>query len=142
MGLDLTLIRFQAYRAADRVMLTVSQLYPVPDVEEFTVAPQRAEARNARAPGRVGQREGTATRRLAEAGAVAEGTEFTLRPTGEAPESVREPLMAWVAEDPQRAVAVWRDDPVKPLVWRVDGQPYTPGGLVRAITLAAVGRGP
>jgi hypothetical protein len=44
MSLDITLMRFQAYRAEDKVVVTVSQLYPVPDVEQFTVAPARASA--------------------------------------------------------------------------------------------------
>ena len=136
MGLDVTLMRFQAYRAADRVMLTVSQLLPVPDVEEFTVAPQRAEARVAADPARINQRQATATRRLAEAGAVSDGTVFTLRPKGEVPESFRKRLLTWIAEDPRRGSAIWRNDLVRPLVWQVDGQPYSPGGLVRAITQA------
>lgn len=137
MGVDVTLMRFQAYRAADRVMLTVSQLLPVPDVEEFTVAPQRAEARGASDPARISQRRATATRRLAESGAMSDGTTFTLRPRGEVPGPFREHLVAWIAEDPRRGSACWRNDVVKPLVWDIDGQPYSPGGLVRAITQVA-----
>lgn len=49
MGLNVTLVRIQAYRGqGDHVIVSVSQLYPVPDVEEFTVAPVRASARRAR----------------------------------------------------------------------------------------------
>lgn len=49
MGLDLTLVRVQAYRGqGEQVIVSVSQLYPVPDVEDFTVAPVRASARRAR----------------------------------------------------------------------------------------------
>jgi hypothetical protein len=139
MGLDLTLMRFQAYRADERILLTVSQLLPVPDAEEFTVAPLRAEARSTADPARIGQRQAAATRRLYEAGAVDEGTVFTLRPRGEVPGSVRKRLAAWVAEDPGRGSALWRNDPGKPLVWQADGQFYSPGGLVQVITLAAVG---
>ena len=137
MGLDVTLMRFQAYRAAGRVMLTVSQLLPVPDVEEFTVAPQRAEARGATDPARISQRQATATRRLAEANAVSDGTVFTLRIRQEVPDSFRERLLTWISENPRRGSAQWRNDLAKPLVWPIDGQPYSPGGLVRAITQAA-----
>jgi hypothetical protein len=42
MGLDITLTRVQAYRIDAGVVVTVSQHYPPPDVEEFTVAPTRA----------------------------------------------------------------------------------------------------
>src|SRR5581483_553505 len=42
MGLEIDLIQLQAYRAGEDVVITVSQLYPVPDIEEFTVAPARS----------------------------------------------------------------------------------------------------
>jgi hypothetical protein len=42
MGLDITLVRLQAYRTSAGVTVTVSQHYPPPDVEDFTVAPTRA----------------------------------------------------------------------------------------------------
>jgi Domain of unknown function (DUF4268) len=138
MGLDVTLIRFQAYRAEDRIVLTVGQILPVPKVEDFTVAPQRAEARNSGSSARAGQRESSATRRLVDAGAVADGRIFTLRPM-RAQESILTRLNEWLAEDARRGIASWRQDPYKPLVWQLDGQAYTPGGLVRVIIAAATG---
>jgi hypothetical protein len=45
MGVDISLVQFQAYQVNDRVLLSVSTLYPVPDVEDFTVAPTRATRR-------------------------------------------------------------------------------------------------
>jgi hypothetical protein len=48
MGLDATLVRVQAYRTENDVVVTASQLYPIADVEAFTVAPVRASARRAR----------------------------------------------------------------------------------------------
>jgi hypothetical protein len=42
MGLDITLVRIQAYRTSTGITVTVSQHYPPPDVEDFTVAPSRA----------------------------------------------------------------------------------------------------
>ncbi|MDP9415824.1 MAG: hypothetical protein M3Q08_17420 [Pseudomonadota bacterium] len=42
MGLDITLVRIQAYRASTGITVTVSQHYPPPEVEDFTVAPTRA----------------------------------------------------------------------------------------------------
>lgn len=50
MGLDITLTRVQAYQTGSGVVVTVSQHYPPPDVEEFTVAPTRA-ARKTKADG-------------------------------------------------------------------------------------------
>jgi hypothetical protein len=48
MGLDICLVRVQAYHAQNDVLVTASQIFPIPDVEEFTVAPIRASARRAR----------------------------------------------------------------------------------------------
>jgi hypothetical protein len=42
MGLDITLIRLQAYRTSQEIVITASQFFPIPDVEEFTVAPVRS----------------------------------------------------------------------------------------------------
>ncbi len=47
MGLNITLIKFLAYRSATETIVTVSKLYPVQDVEEFTVAPLKPNARPA-----------------------------------------------------------------------------------------------
>jgi hypothetical protein len=49
MGIDITLVRLQAYRTSRETLITVSQHYPTPDVEEFLVAPTRA-ARRIRLP--------------------------------------------------------------------------------------------
>ena len=138
MGLDVTLIRFQAYRAEDRIVVTVGQILPVPKVEDFTVAPQRAEARNSASPSRAGQRESSATRRLVDADAVPDGRLFELRPV-RIPDAIRAALIGWLAEDPRRGRAAWQQDVYKPLVWQFDGGAYTPGGLVRAIVAAATG---
>ena len=45
MEISVTLVRFQAYQAGDKVVLSVAQVYPVADVEDFTVTPRQAEIR-------------------------------------------------------------------------------------------------
>jgi hypothetical protein len=46
MGVDITLRRVQAYRTgSDEIIITVSQHYPPPDVQEFLVAPVRSTRR-------------------------------------------------------------------------------------------------
>lgn len=39
MGVDIALVQLQAYRSGDGIVVSVSQLYPVKDVEEFAVGP-------------------------------------------------------------------------------------------------------
>lgn len=49
-GLDITLRQFQGYQTSTQLLITVSQLYPVPDVEEFTIGPRRRAAEGSAAP--------------------------------------------------------------------------------------------
>jgi hypothetical protein len=50
MGLDIKLVRIQAYNTPSGKVMTVSQHYPPPDVEEFLVAPTRAAQRARTSP--------------------------------------------------------------------------------------------
>ncbi len=50
MGIDISLVQFQAYRVEDRVLVSVSTLYPIADIEDFTVAPIRVARRSAGQP--------------------------------------------------------------------------------------------
>lgn len=50
MGIDISLVQFQAYKVSDRILVSVSTVYPVKDVEEFTVAPTRSARRSAAQP--------------------------------------------------------------------------------------------
>ena len=55
MGIDISLIEFKAYRTEHDIVLTVSQTWPVPDVENFTVAPRPLELRAAADRARSGR---------------------------------------------------------------------------------------
>ena len=137
MGLDIALQRVQAYRVFDeRIVVTVSQLYPVVDVEEFTVSPTRAE-------GKVGterkrsKREGSSVVKLVRSGEIGDGTVLTLRPSS-VNQDVREAIARWVAEDPRRGRAAWHNNRRAPLEWEVDGSRSRPTPLAQRI-LAKVG---
>lgn len=45
MGVDITLVQFQAYKLPSSVVIAASQLFPIPDLELFVVAPARAAQR-------------------------------------------------------------------------------------------------
>ncbi len=130
MGLDITMQRVQAYRVFDdRVVVTVSQLFPVPDVEEFTVSPQRAQAQAVEARRRRG-REKSTVQKLVAARLIEDGTTLHLRPTTEITPDIRERLTGWLAEEPRRGRARWFNRRRDPLVWEYDGQSYRPSPLV------------
>jgi hypothetical protein len=110
MGVDLTLQRVQAYRVFDeKTVVTVSQLFPVPDVEEFTVSPQRQQLQAAEERRRT-TRERSTVLRLVAAGSISDGTPLTLRPTTEVTPEVRAAIREWVSQDPRRGRAHWYND--------------------------------
>lgn len=139
MGLDISLQRVQAYRiGTGDVIVTVSQLFPVPDVEDFTISPQRAESA---AVSIRGQRQKTrsAVHRLVDSNVLADGTTLLLQPTTEIDAETREVIEEWVAEDPRRGRATWSNSVAEPLTWEYDGQKYRPTSIVSLALREATG---
>jgi hypothetical protein len=111
MGVDLVLQRVQAYRVFDdKTVVTVSQLFPVADVEEFTVSPQRQQLQAAEERRRT-TREKSTVLRLVAAGSIPDGTLLSLRPTTEVTPEVRATIEAWVNQDPRRGRALVQRPP-------------------------------
>lgn len=132
MGLDITMQRVQAYRlGTEGVIVTVSQLFPVPDVEEFTISPQRAESGQTKAR-RTRKRERSTVVRLVRDKVIPDGTLLSLQPTTEFDSDTRDLIQEWVAEDERRGRATWVNDS-KPLRWEYDGEQYRPTTIVKQI---------
>jgi alkylated DNA nucleotide flippase Atl1/uncharacterized protein YciI len=139
MGVDVALQRVQAYRVFDdKTVVTVSQLFPVADVEEFTVSPQRQQLQAAEERRRT-TREKSTVQRLVTAGSIPDGTPLMLRPTTEVTPEVRTAIEAWVNQDPRRGRAHWYNDRRQPLAWEYDGGRYRPTEIVRRILADAAG---
>lgn len=138
-GINITLQRVQAYRTAGgELVVTVSQLFPIREVEDFLVAPMRAEARAVRE--RVsGRRERPTVLRLIDMSALADGTPLTLVPTNDLSADLRTQVLGWITEDPTRGQATWVNDAAKPLIWTHDGQAYRPTTIVKTIISEATG---
>ncbi len=145
-GLDLRLVQVSAFRSnkggvsggADAPMISVKQVYPLPDVEEFTISPERQLAREA-AESKRRLQDASTVRRLVCTDSVAEGTIFTLSPRGEIGSDLRAQLEDWLHEDPVRRTAHWQNRMGAPLVWDADKTAYTPAALVRHIVEQATG---
>lgn len=130
-GIDITLQRVQAYRlGSGEIAVTVSQLFPVRNVEEFMVSPLRDEVRAVRAQ-QQGGRERNTVQRLIEDEVLADGTSLRLVPTTELSAEYRAQILDWLSEDPARGQATWFNDPSKPLEWAADGKRYRPTSIVR-----------
>jgi len=137
MGLDITLVQVKAYRTVHETLIHVSQLFPVRDVEEFTISPRQAEVK-AVEDRRRRQRDVGTTERLIAAQVLADGTLLVLRPEG-INTDVRSNLDAWLAKDPRRAQARWHNMKGSPLTWEADGKAYSPSGLAVSILRDAAG---
>lgn len=130
LGLDVRLLAFHAYRTANDVLLTVSQHYPPPDVEEFVLSPEVNEARQQRTEKQTRQREISTVARLIEADALDPGATLEFRAPSAELQAIIEP---WLDEQPLRRTATWQNDSSAPLQWAFDELTYTPTGLARII---------
>lgn len=136
LGLDIKLLVFQAYQTANDVLVTVSQHYPPPGIEEFVLSPEVNEAQKVKTGKQNKQREANAVARLINAEVLEQGERFQFR----AGPDLAEALEGWFAEEPGRRYATWQDDPTFPLVWQADDQPYSTTGLARLILEQGAGK--
>lgn len=135
-GLDVTLIQVGAYQCANDLIVTVSQLWPLPQVEDFTVNPVAPIAKAATQGGARRRATTNAVTALAEKGAIADGTELRLLPQGRYASVVD----AWVADQPERGRAIWRTgEKIRALEWTMDGGRYSASGLAERIVKEAAG---
>lgn len=137
LGLDVQLLAFQAYRTATEVLITVSQHYPPPDIEEFVLSPEVNEARQQRTEKQTRQREASTVSRLLAAEVLVAGETLEFRAPSDDVQAEVEP---WLNAEPTRRRATWLDDAQRPLLWEVDGESYSPTGLARLILEQAAGR--
>ncbi|WP_160051769.1 AIPR family protein [Nocardiopsis sp. FR26] len=78
-----------------------------------------------------------AVRTLVNAGRVPDGTVLEFRPFSR-PE--QQEMTGWLAEEPKRGQAVWRNTKQNQLQWQADGKWYSPSGLVRKMRRDASGK--
>lgn len=130
MGIPVSLQSVQAYRVAeDQIIVSVTQLFPITDVEDLTVGPRTAEAVT-----RIRRRrERSAVVRIVDSGEIEDGTKLTLQPPADIPPDDRSEIEAWLAAHPARGSGSWRNDRARPIEWKFDGNGYRPTPLVREI---------
>ena len=137
LGLDIRLLVFQAYRTANDVLVTVSQHYPPPGIEEFVLSPEVNEAHRAKSGKQNRQRETSTVARLIAAEALEPSERVEVR--APSPDLQAE-LAHWLDAGTGRRFATWQDDSAAPLIWEADDQAYSPTGLARFILEAGAGR--
>ena len=78
-----------------------------------------------------------AVKTIVAAKRIPDGTVLEFRPVSR-PE--RREMAEWLAEDPNRSLAVWRNSAKDQLQWQADHQWYSPSGLVRKMRQLASGK--
>ncbi|UUN28300.1 MGMT family protein [Streptomyces sp. FIT100] len=142
MNLDIDLVQVGLWKVEDHLVVGFTKVYPTPEVEEFTLAPARVEAKAAARKLEERSRARNAAHVLVGAGLLPDGTSLRLTPRHGAPQSIREAILAWVGEDDRRTTAIWNNSTAKPLTWVADGMLYTPTGLANHIFKSVTGRTP
>jgi len=135
-GLDIELRRYQLYEIeGGHLVLSVSQLLPVPDAEEFMIKPRSSAATQADA--RIQrERRATVSERLVASGLFEDGAELMIVVPAGVQED-RETISRWLAEDPQRTRVRWRQDAQHPVKWMADGGAYNLTTLIRSVVTQA-----
>lgn len=137
MGLKVTLIEYRAYQTGSEISISVSQLYPVPEIEDFMISPRQAGVKAAdESQGR--RADSGVVAKLIASVAIQDGTHLSLRPYG-INEDLRSQITAFLAEDPKRGSATWVNDEKLPIKWDFDGERYTTSTLPRKILQEATG---
>jgi len=138
-GIDIRLIRYQLYNtAAGEKVLSVAQLLPVPDAEDFMVRPRSSSATQA-ASRASGERKAAAVSRLVAHGTISDGTPLTVV-VPDLVDQDRDAIRTWLNEDPKRAQGRWYNDITGPVEWATDGKRYRTLALIRHIVLSATGQ--
>lgn len=136
-GLNITLQQVQAYSLpSGEKVVTVSQLYPVPSVDDFLVTPSSVKVEKKRE-----QREKNTVFRIVEEGLLEDGTKLTFN-IGRASGDSKELIESWLEENPSAAVATWQNSTSQPLIWDYDSQGYKPTTIAKEIFAQAVGERP
>lgn len=140
-GIDIRLVRYQLYQTTSgEKVLSVAQLLPVPDAEDFMVRPRSSGPTQAAARA-SGERRAAAVQRLIAHGAIPDGTELTIV----VPDLVgqdRDTIRAWLDADPQRTRVRWHNDVNGPVEWASDGKRYRIIVLIRHIIETATSQPP
>lgn len=140
-GIDIRLVRYQLYQTAGgEKVLSVTQLLPVPDAEDFMIRPKSSSTTQA-ATRASGERRAAAVQRLITHSAIPDGTDLTIV-VPDLVDQDRDAIRAWLDADPARARALWHNDVNGPVEWAADGQRYRTIELIRHIIKTATSQPP
>ena len=139
MGLDIDLVQVSMWQVGEQLVAGFSRIYPIPEVDSFTLAPAREETVGVKA--RVAQRTRSknAVHALVDAGLLPDGVRFRMDPRHGTTPAIREAISTWVGEDDRRRWVRWRNTRTAPLIWDADETTNSATGLVERVFTAVTG---
>ncbi len=135
---DITLLRYQLYRTSGDPLLVITQTYPLPDSEEFLLAPRREEVKQSKERAKERQKLTDSVKRIIAYGGLEPGTPLTLTPKL-IREEIREEVLAWVHDNPLRGQAIWTNEVAAPLRWAYTGETGKPSTFAAQAIKEATG---
>lgn len=140
-GIDLQLRRYQLYEISSKeVVLTVSQLLPVPDAEQFMVKPRSSAATENEARIRR-ERRSTLVARLVAGKAIADKCKLRIVvPQGM--QEDRDAIENYLHSSEDRRFVEWRLNEHQPVYWPQEKRAFDLNGLVKLIVTLATGAPP
>ena len=142
MGLDIDLVQVSLWRVSEQLVAGFTKIYPTPQAEEFTLAPAREETNAVAKRVQERSRAKNVVHRIIDAGVLPAGTRLRMEASHGTTQSIRDSIAAWVAEDPTRGKATWRNATPKTLTWDADGAGYTTTGLANKVFATVQGSKP
>lgn len=111
-SVDISLRTYQAHLVGEQFLVTVTQLHPLPGIEEHAATPAVA-AEKVKAEKVAAARSESAVRAVIRAGLLSEGDELHLDPAG----ADADVVARWLAEEPSRGRATWTAQNPRCLHW-------------------------
>ncbi|ALE78005.1 DNA-binding protein [Pseudonocardia sp. AL041005-10] len=139
MNVDIDLVEVSVWQVEGQLVAGFSRIYPIPEVDAFTLAPAREETTTVQARVERRTRSRNAVHLLVEAGLLPDGTRMRMVPGHGTTAGIRDDIAAWVAVDDRRQWARWHNARTKPLRWDVDGELDSATGLAERVFTAVTG---
>ena len=140
-GIDIQLRRYQLYETnGNETVLTVSQLIPVPDAEQFMVKPRSSSATENDTRARQ-ERRATLVSRIIAGKAIPDRTRLRIVIPPAIQEN-RDAIREYLEEKPERGYVEWRLNEQQPVFWLQEKRSFDLNGLVRLIVTLATGAPP
>ncbi len=140
MNVDIDLVEVSVWQVGDQLVAGFSRIYPIPEVDTFTLAPAREETATVKARVQQRTRSRNAVHLIVEAGLLPDGTRMRMVPGHGTTAAIRQEIAAWVEQDERRQWARWQNSPSKPLRWDFDGEANSATGIAERIFSEVTGR--